>query len=113
MGRQGDEFASMSVSSPKEMYRQGDLLFVRVPSLPSEVKPASKVLALGETTGHRHQATGQLEVFKDPSGRVFLTGSGQIVHEEHKPIALPEGFWELRRQREYVPGTRTVRVVAD
>jgi hypothetical protein len=95
------------------MFRQGDLLFVTAPGLPVDAEPASRVLAVGETTGHRHQATGQLQVFKDALGHIFLTGSGQIVHEEHNAISLPEGVWEMRRQREYVPGTRTVRTVED
>ena len=97
----------------KELYRQGDLLFVSVSGLPFDVKPASTILAVGETTGHKHQATGQLSVFRDSSGRTFLSGSGQIVHEEHNPLSLPNGTWELRRQREYVPGNRTASRIQD
>jgi hypothetical protein len=27
----------------------------------------------------------------------------QIVHEEHAPIALEPGYWQVIRQREYSP----------
>jgi len=82
--------------------------------MPLDAVETSKVLALGETTGHKHVATGQLQVFKEPKGPVFLLGKGVIVHDEHKPIELPEGLWQMTRQREYVPGTRIrQRTVAD
>ena len=103
----------MSELNRRQMFRQGDLLFARVLALPMGARQTSRVLAVGETTGHRHLATGRLQVFDDGLGHIFLTGSGQIVHEEHGPISLPEGVWEMRRQREYVPGTRTVRTIED
>jgi hypothetical protein len=95
------------------MFRQGDLLFVEVNQIPLDVEPASAVLALGETTGHKHRATGQLEVLKQPRGPVFLRGSGQIMHEEHAPLQIPEGLWTMQRQREYEAGTHIGRQVSD
>lgn len=97
------------------MFRQGDLLFIRVAELPKDAEKASKTLAIGEATGHKHRATGMLQVFKQPLGPTFLKGPGQIVHEEHAIIDIPEGVYEMRRQREYVAGTsRTkVRLVKD
>ncbi len=32
----------------------------------------------------------------------------RIVHEEHTPITLPAGDYEVIRQREYTPPPRTV-----
>lgn len=93
-------------------FRQGDLLFIEVKQLPLDIKPASSVLATGEATGHKHKAKGELLVFKTRD-KTFLQGSGTILHEEHSPLFLPEGSYEMRRQREYQAGTKKVRMVED
>ncbi len=64
------------------------------------------VLAEGETTGHAHRVTNALK------GQVFTVGTkmflevegmATIVHEEHGPITVPNGLYEVRIQREYHP----------
>jgi hypothetical protein len=38
-----------------------------------------------------------------------LSQTAQFVHEEHGQIAVEQGVWEIRRQREYDPlANRTV-----
>lgn len=108
------------------MYRQGDILIVpiaeeAVPAhlfdTPGEPRDARgrMVLALGEVTGHAHAvaAPGRLLRAGDRDTRflMFLPEGGRVVHEEHAPITLPQGWFRVVRQREYLPGA--VRVVAD
>ena len=56
-----------------------------------------------------------MTLFRDePSGRSFLAiaeDGSALVHEEHDPIHVPEGRYELRRQREYTQ--QRPRYVAD
>ena len=35
----------------------------------------------------------------------------RVLHEEHSPITLPAGIWEVRQQREYTP--QDIRYVRD
>lgn len=101
--------------SIKKLARQGDLLFVKIDkkSIPENAKPVdNNVLALGEVTGHSHRAEGAL-VMEQPSGQKFVYAKNgwTVVHDEHDPINLSKGVWEVRRQQEYEP--EGVRMVAD
>jgi hypothetical protein len=72
------------------------------------------VLARGEATGHAHAVeASRAELYRGRSGRFFLRLAGATVleHEEHAPIELPAGCYEVIRQREYRPGR--IRRVAD
>ncbi|MFG3497168.1 hypothetical protein [Streptomyces sp. NPDC047928] len=108
------------------MYRQGDVLIV--PIAESAVPPGAAdgpqeprdargrlVLALGEVTGHAHAVVGPglLVRHSGPFGPMLLhlPDGGRVVHEEHAAIPLPKGWYQVVRQREYVPGS--VRIVAD
>ncbi|MFE7773643.1 hypothetical protein ACFU5O_07045 [Streptomyces sp. NPDC057445] len=108
------------------MYRQGDVLIVPVTedAVPAHVVDARGeprdgrgrlVLALGEVTGHAHAlaAPGRLIRGTGAFGPMLLhlPEGGRLVHEEHAPIALPKGWYQVVRQREYAPGA--VRIVAD
>jgi hypothetical protein len=95
-------------------YRQGDILLVVVPAIPENARPLPRdegriVLALGEATGHAH-------AIADPRAALLQTGLRQrflqvlaeggvlLCHEEHDPLLLPQGAYQVRRQREYAPG---------
>lgn len=106
-------------------YRQGDVLLVAVEAIPARAVPVPRhrnqvVLAYGEATGHRH-AIGErhaelLAVSGEEVERRFLRIVGTealLVHEEHDPIALPAGIYQVIRQREYVPEERASRFVCD
>lgn len=107
----------------KTHYRQGDVMIRRVKSIPAaaaDVTPNDRiVLAHGEVTGHAHAITDRTTrelSFADVEQQVrrFLkvVGDGATVrHEEHAPIALPPGFYEIVQQREYTP--EAIRNVAD
>ena len=113
-----------------KLYAQGDIVLelvdAAVPSEPINIDPdQSVVLARGEVTGHRHRFTGDSGVvmFRDDGlarsmapelyvGHVAVpSGGANLVHEEHSTIALPEGTYRIRRQREW--DSAAVRVVAD
>jgi hypothetical protein len=92
-------------------YRQGDLLFVKVKSVPGGgIARKSGHILEGEATGHIHRvAENQLaeaEVLDCGAG-LFMTvtaeGGVSIVHEDHNSIVLPPGNYEVVRQREYSP----------
>ncbi|WP_157245220.1 hypothetical protein [Nonomuraea typhae] len=109
------------------MFRQGDILILpvaedsvpeHVRSTPPEARDARGrlVLALGEATGHAHAipGPGTLVLERDGGGFLHLPSGGRLVHEEHSAIALPKGWFQVVRQREYVPGAvRSFQYVAD
>lgn len=101
------------------MLRQGDILIVPVTDLPEKRNEIPRengrvVLAHGEVTGHTHsivEPNAKLyEIPGDTVGRVLWLPNGGIVeHEEHGPIELPPGNYQIIRQREYTPlGERKV-----
>jgi hypothetical protein len=111
------------------MYAQGDLLIERVddvvPSgtmLAPDVSGAT-VLAEGELTGHRHAIFERVTMFRDDAlardvpgglyiGHVKVEGGpATIHHHEHAPVALGEGTYRVRRQRELEP--KDAVIVAD
>lgn len=96
---------------------QGDVLFRRIQKLPEGVveQPWSgRIIVAHSETGHHH-------AIEDPEVRLFerlerdpmicfLSIDGEfadVVHhrptDTHAPLRLPRGFWEVRRQREWVP----------
>lgn len=104
-------------------YRQGDVGITFVSALPKGATPVENkgriVLAYGEVTGHAHAlAVEDAQEFSlaDAGGivrrflQVFDNGA-TVRHEEHAPIPLPPGFYEITQQREYTP--EAIRNVAD
>ena len=106
------------------MFRQGDILLMPAsPTLLSEsARPLPRdargrlVLALGEATGHAHAvAAPDAQLLAEPGevDRRFLriVTETLLTHEEHAPIPLPAGLYQVVRQREYLPAG--IRPVAD
>lgn len=99
------------------LYRQGDVLFKRVAAIPTgdRKKRDNGVIAYGEVTGHTHavadlEAAEVLEI--GPGLYVHVGENGvSIQHQEHGPIELPAGDYEVTIQREYSP--EEIRNVAD
>ena len=104
------------------LYRQGDVLLVRVDGVPATVASVARergrlVLAHGEVTGHAHvMASEQAElVSADEADELFLLVYGDealLEHDEHDSIRIPRGAYRVVRQREYSPQGRP-RYVAD
>lgn len=95
------------------MYRQGDLLFQAIHTLPEGLIPRStQVIVKGEATGHSHRLL-QGSILEDAQGALFLEVEKvtQVIHQEHHAIDLPAGCYRVIRQREYTP--EAIREVAD
>lgn len=87
-------------------YQQGDVLFETVDHNPAyeKIKDGQGiVLAEGETTGHMHRVKERAELYRDKTGQFYLSTKGPvtIVHEEHKPITIPGGFYKVGIVQEY------------
>jgi hypothetical protein len=103
------------------MWRQGDVFITRVDAIPEQARRSPVphgILVHGELTGHSHRLenpkSATLFSGSHGLGELFLdvpAGGTRIVHEEHGPIELPEGFYRIWRQREYSP--QAIRVVRD
>lgn len=97
----------------KIMHRQGDVLFVKVSTLPEDLtERKNNVLVEGEVTGHAHRLSAG-EIWQTKEGMLFLAAvaGSQVVHEEHHAIDLEPGYWQVIRQREYSP--EAIRWVVD
>ena len=109
----------MNVQARKDQYRQGDVLLIAVDAIPGGAVPVPRdqgevVLAYGEVTGHRHAiADPHAELLALPDQEIerrFLRITGDkalLQHEEHDTITLPPGSYQVVRQREYVPPSRS------
>jgi hypothetical protein len=112
--------ANKALDNYEGMYRQGDLLFRRIPyvqdfPLGSMVERPNGNILEGEATGHIHRVkdNATAKVFETAAGLLFLSALAktEIVHEDHATITLPAGNYEIIRQREYLP--EAVRQVMD
>lgn len=111
--------------------RQGDVVLVRVDSLPAGLVPTDRdeigriVLAHGERSGHGHAIRDKgvcgfrlATTEPDPSGvsggvdyiEVGGSGPATLNHEyetgalaEHHPLVLAPGYYRVQLQREYSP----------
>ncbi len=90
----------------QKMYRQGDILLVEVSQIPPRHhRVAGNVLARGEATGHVHRIQQGIVVKTHDTGALFVVAhSGTtLVHDEHGPIAIDPGKYQVIRQREFNP----------
>lgn len=104
------------------MYRQGDILLMRVgqgidpTDVEREREDGAVVLAHGEATGHRHRLVEpHVRLYEKPSKARLLVVKGTqalLRHEEHAPIEVPPGIYRVVRQREWTDEDEP-RVVAD
>ncbi|MGB5962472.1 MAG: hypothetical protein WBG73_17530 [Coleofasciculaceae cyanobacterium] len=90
------------------LYRQGDVLIKRVASLPHGAqKRVGATLAYGEVTGHSHRFRTadavQLWVLGSEMFLEVKEAIASLIHEEHRTIELPQGFYRVWKQREYRP----------
>lgn len=101
--------------------RQGDV-WVESKELPSTARKQPKngkiVIANGEVTGHQHMISNSedVEYFVDTNGDIYVQSEKPITltHDEHGPITLDPGCYNVSRQREYdVFAERQERQVLD
>ena len=86
--------------------RQGDVILVAASGTATGEKLPHLTLAEGEMTGHRHRISeGEAELY-ERDGTLYLkvlSPTALLTHEEHQSIAIPQGDWQVRIQREYEP----------
>jgi hypothetical protein len=103
------------------LYAQGDILVEKVEAaavsgqIVHTAKGGSATIAEGEATGHSHRLGGTFTWYRDDAlARDIPTGlyvghvqvqrpAAHLTHEEHAPLALEEGTYRLRRQRQLEP----------
>jgi hypothetical protein len=90
------------------LYRHGDVIIQGVDRLPPHTQPRSgTILAYGEVTGHSHRfAASDLVQLWEREGTLFLevkAPTAALIHEEHRRIDIPQGFYRYWKQREYRP----------
>lgn len=107
--------------------QQGDILLKRVNEIPCGLKEAkTKTLQEGESTGHRHRFldNANVQVFIDDSHTdleritaaqrkfIIVGDTVQLFHEEHKPVTVEPGVYEIDIVREFnYDKMETARVV--
>lgn len=96
---------------------QGDVLFRRIERLPEnavERKTNGRIVVAHSETGHHHAIDGAgVHLFEDadagPLARYLEVAAAfaDVVHhrsyDTHETLRLPRGFWEVRRQRQWMP----------
>lgn len=87
-------------------------MLIRIPKAPKTAKKQTVqgriVLAYGEVTGHAHaiEDTANADMLVDErTNTTFVHAETDVVlsHEEHDPVTLPAGDYEVRRQQEFSP----------
>lgn len=108
----------------KNKGQQGDVLMLRVDKLPKGCKKLAHdkrgvVLAEGEHTGHHHRIEneGGVALMEAPNGvRFMVNDTGKpvtVTHEEHKPVTVSPGIWQIGQVREKDWFSEMVRPVID
>ena len=99
------------MNEPK-MVRQGDVLLRPVQAMAISPKPTPVradqgllILARGEATGHHHSIESIDAELVRQGAQILLTifRPTALTHQEHAPIELPDGLYEVIPQREFVP----------
>lgn len=96
-------------------FQQGDVL-IKPASIPEDLeKRNSDVVAEGEETGHAHRiVSGDYNMYMD--GQIMFIqalSEVELKHEEHKPITIPPGDYEISFVREYDHFAEEARRVVD
>lgn len=98
--------------------QQGDVI-IKKASMPEGARrifrgPKGFVLAEGEATGHAHVIEQHIEMY-EKEGVYYLIVEKPVTvkHEEHKPITLDKGTYQVNIVREYDPFGEEVRSVKD
>lgn len=73
----------------------GDVQLYGIDSLPTELTPCksieSRIIARGETSGHCHVLTGNVEMFEDADGNKYAVVNGDgAYHQHYKEVMLTE-----------------------
>jgi hypothetical protein len=107
----------------KNQIQQGDVLLHRVSELPPGCKRKAKkgdyhILAEGEVTGHFHGVLvddDRVLLHEEEDGTLWLQVKEpvEVEHQEHGPVTVDPGIWEVGRVVEGDPFSEELRIVAD
>ena len=95
-------------------YQQGDVLLLPVKAVKGTQR--DNHLAEGEVTGHFHGANGAgAMVLEDKKGTRYLDApsGARVTHQEHKPIKVAPGKYEVKIVKEYDHLAEVEREVKD
>lgn len=98
---------------------QGDLFFISKIVIPKGARTVERtakgyIIAEGEATGHAHVIDDDIRLYeKDGTLYVSTSKTVEVLHEEHRPVRLQSGIWEVGIVREYDPFKEETRRVAD
>ena len=108
-----------TVRNQESFIRQGDVLLKRISEIDSKatVIPDSKTVALGEATGHHHTFNGQVLLYKtselEEPKYVEVKQDAVLEHQEHLSIQVPEGKYEVIKEQEFNPFTKSISRTRD
>lgn len=101
------------------LFQQGDVLIKSVDRIPNKEKqvnrtPRGFVLAEGEVTGHAHTIAEDVGLF-EVDGVLYMENKDPVTvtHEEHGPVEVPAGTWEIGIVQEYDHFAEEARKVRD
>lgn len=97
-------------------YQQGDVVLIKIDKIEAK-KIKGSVIQEGEHTGHAHRfEPGTAQLFGASGARTHLralAGGATITHEEHLPVIIEEGDYEIRIVRQKDPFTKLISAVID
>lgn len=98
-------------------FQQGDVTIQPTTIPVGTRKPAGRVLAHGEVTGHAHRLTEASDgLLVEIDGQLYLSvgeKGATITHEEHGAIEIPAGEYRVGRVQEYDHFSEEARQVRD
>lgn len=97
-------------------YRQGDVGLYERDSIPEGFKKEKgNIVALGETTFHKHQfVEGDYQFWTNGKTRyIEVITPSRISHEEHLPQVILPGVYEQIQEREYSYADEEMKTVLD
>jgi hypothetical protein len=102
----------------KNIMSQGDVTFIPVKDIPKGFNRIHDgILARGESSGHSHRVAilEDAELYQ-MDGKMFLSvgdNGVSIVHEEHAPVTLDPGNYEVHIDQSFDYSVQALRNVAD
>ncbi len=104
----------------KKVLRQGDVVLVPRASLPDGVEAVGDELAVRGEGEHTHRLPALVYRLREEDSdeqreRVYVVvpdALALMTHEEHPPLAVPRGVYEVRQARRYLPPTTQGRARA-
>ena len=97
-------------------YQQGDVLLKKYNGMITGKKLHHLILAEGEVTGHKHEVIkGEAELIESNKNWYLkvLSEEAIVTHQEHKPITIPKGVYEVSIVEEYDHFEEEARKVRD